>query len=511
MKNSFVLILFIGTWIVTGCATLQYPPPPTPEVQSLPPATFGTLADVSAKFAELHSPEQSGFLLLTPNDDAFRWRLALIDHATQSIDAQYFIWQNDETGALLFDRLLKAADRGVRVRLLVDDFLFAVADRTVAAITRHPNVDMKIFNPGKIRDSSLGKMGVLLLYFRELNRRMHNKLLVVDNQFAIVGGRNIGNAYFGLSKKYNFRDLDVLTIGPDVQEISSAYDEYWNSDLSYPGTAMSEDATFEELQSRRKDLKEYLNQNMEVLASYPLDTLNWEEELLNLPERMHTGVGHFIQDQPVASDKEDYRLEDMLRYLSTPSHKEIIIVTPYLIPGDLLERIEKLESEGVRIKIITGSMGANNHTAAHSHYKKYRRPILSTGAELYEFKHDPSPAIRDISDVEPVEAGFICLHVKAMVGDRQRCFIGSLNLDPRALEINTENGLYIESKGLCGQLAEQFDTLMSPENAWRVYVNDDNQLRWESSSGTVSFQPARSFWQRISDFFWRLLPIESQL
>jgi putative cardiolipin synthase len=165
----------------------------------------------------------------------------------------------------------------------------------------------------------------------------------------------------------------------------------------------------------------------------------------------------------------------------------------------------------MRIKILTGSLGANNHTAAHSHYKKYRRAILAAGAELYEFKHNPSRAIREISNVPPVEAEFICLHVKAMVGDRQRCFIGSLNLDPRALEINTENGLYIESKGLCGQLAEQFDILMSPENAWRVYVNDENQLRWESSSGTVSIQPARSFWQRISDFFWRLMPIESQL
>jgi putative cardiolipin synthase len=511
MKSIIARILIVGILILTGCATLKYPPPPTPEVHALPPATSGTLADVSLKFAKTHSLDQSGFLLLTENDAGFRWRLALIDHAVKSIDAQYFIWQNDETGKLLFDHLLKAADRGVRVRLLVDDFLFATEDRTIAAITRHPNFDMKIFNPGKIRDSILGKMGVFLLYFKELNRRMHNKLLVADNQFAIVGGRNIGNAYFGLSRKYNFRDLDVLTIGPDVQEISDAFDKYWNNKLSYPGSAMSSEATFEEFQSKRAGLEEYLNQNKDFLASYPLRPINWEEKLMRLPQQMHTGVGHFLQDEPVTYGKETYRLEEMLRYLSAPSHKELIMVTPYLIPGDLLERMEKLTSEGVKIKIVTGSMGANNHTAAHSHYKKYRRPILATGAELYVFKHDPSPAIRDISDVEPIEAGFICLHVKAMVGDRQRCFIGSLNLDPRALEINTENGLYIESKGLCGQLAEQFDTLMSPENAWRVYLNEDNQLRWESSSGTVSIQPARSFWQRISDFFWQLMPIEGQL
>jgi putative cardiolipin synthase len=274
---------------------------------------------------------------------------------------------------------------------------------------------------------------------------------------------------------------------------------------------MSQEASFEDLQRGRETLAEYLVQSSDVLASYPTQPVNWEEKLKHLPSQMHTGVGHFIQDQPVTDGNEHYRLEDMLRYLSTPSQEELIMVTPYLIPGDLLERMKELTSEGVKIKIITGSMGANNHTAAHSHYKKYRRPILATGAELYEFKHDPSPAIRGISDVDPVEAGFICLHVKALVGDRKRCFMGSLNLDPRALEINTENGLYIESKGLCGQLAEQFDVLMSPENAWRVYVNEDKELRWESSSGTVSIQPARSFWQRISDFFWRLLPIESHL
>jgi putative cardiolipin synthase len=511
MKKLIAYIFIVGTLLLTGCSILKYPPPPTPDVYALPPATAGLLANVSHKFAETHSLDQSGFLLLTPSDVAFRWRLALIDHATRSIDIQYYIWQNDETGKLLFDRLLKAADRGVRVRLLLDDFIIAPNDRTITAITRHPNFDMKIFNPGRIRESTIGGIGEFLLNFRELNRRMHNKLIVSDNQFAIVGGRNIGNPYFGLSKKYNFMDLDVLTIGPDVQEISDAFDKYWNSELSYPGCAMSSKATFEEFQSKRENLEEYLNQKKDFLTSYPLSLLNWEEKLMRLPQQMHTGVGHFIQDEPVTFGKETYRLEDMLRYLSAPSHKELIMVTPYLIPGGLLERMEELTSEGVKIKIVTGSLGANNHTVAHSHYKKYRRPILATGAELYEFKHDPSPAIRDIVDVEPVEAGYICLHVKAMVGDRQRCFIGSLNIDPRALEINTENGLYIESKGLCGQLAEQFDTMMSPENAWRVYVNDDNQLRWESSSGTVSIQPARSFWQRISDFFWRLIPVESQL
>jgi len=204
---------------------------------------------------------------------------------------------------LLFDRLLKAADRGVRVRLLVDDLLFAPEDRTIATITRHPHFDIKIFNPGRIRDSALGKMGILLLYFKELNRRMHNKLLVVDNQLAIVGGRNIGNEYFGLGKKYNFRDLDVLSVGPVVQEISHAFDKYWNADLAYPGSAMSKDATFDELSPMRKRAEEYLVQSSDVLASYPTQPVNWEEKLKHLPSQMHTGVGHFNSGRFIRKDE----------------------------------------------------------------------------------------------------------------------------------------------------------------------------------------------------------------
>jgi putative cardiolipin synthase len=202
----------------------------------------------------------------------------------------------------------------------------------------------------------------------------------------------------------------------------------------------------------------------------------------------------------------------MLNYIATPSRKEIVIVSPYLIPTEnLLKKIEELLSYGVKVSIITPSMGANNHTAAHSHYKKYRRKILEIGVSLFEMKHDLPAEIRKFSDVPPVESKFTCLHVKAMVADRERCFVGSLNLDPRAIELNTENGLYIESPDLCSQLADQFDTLMSPKNAWHVYLDKDNQIKWESSSGTVASQPARHFWQRFSDFFFRLLPIESQI
>jgi putative cardiolipin synthase len=191
---------------------------------------------------------------------------------------------------------------------------------------------------------------------------------------------------------------------------------------------------------------------------------------------------------------------------------EITIVTPYLIPTEDFKKILKeITTKGIKVSIVTASMGANNHAAVHSHYKKYRRKILATGAELFEVKHDLPADMKGMSDVPPVQSKFISLHIKAMVADRVRCFVGSLNLDPRALELNTENGLYIESPELCGDLADQFDTLMDPDIAWRVYVDADNYLQWQSSTDTVSAQPARSFGQRLSDFFFRLLPLENQL
>jgi putative cardiolipin synthase len=265
------------------------------------------------------------------------------------------------------------------------------------------------------------------------------------------------------------------------------------------------------MEAIRRDVANTLEGYREVLSAYPLQPRQWHDKLLSLPAHMKRGEAHFLQDEPVRFGQEELRLVNMLQKLTQPSHTELIIVSPYLIPEPmLLDRMEQLASEGVHIRVLTPSMGSNNHTIVHSHYKKYRRRLLARG-ELYEFKHSPSPALRAESDVSPVQARFISLHVKAGVGDRQRCFIGSLNLDPRAVRINTENGLYIESPELSRELADYLETLMAPENAWRVTSNKKNKLSWESDAGIVTRQPARSFSQRVSDFFYRLLPIENQL
>lgn len=499
------------TFSLGGCTILPAVLPHEPEF-ALPRARSGILAEYSDRMTN-SSEGGSAFLLLAENQDALFWRIALVDSATTSIDAQYFIWSNDEAGGLLFHHLLAAADRGVRVRLLVDDLLVATTDQNLAIYASHPNLEIRLYNPGKVRESRLGALGHMVLNFRDMNRRMHNKVFVVDGLFAIVGGRNIGNPYFGLATAYNFRDLDVLAAGRVVSEIDTAFDDYWNAEAAYPTEAMRTDIAEADLVALRAELARGLADRYEVLARYPLEVEDWTPLLATLPATATAGEAHFLQDEPVpAKDRAVLRLRDMLVRLAAPSHTELLIATPYLIPvGKFLENLAMLEATGVRVKLLTASMGANNHTIAHSHYKKYRRKILSTGAELYEFRHDPSAAVRAAADSPPARSDFTALHIKALVGDRLRCFIGSLNLDPRAIEINTENGLYVESVGLAAELAALFDELSSEQNAWQVDLDENDRMRWRSR-GEVRFrQPARSVGQRIADFFWRLVPVEGQL
>jgi putative cardiolipin synthase len=307
-------------------------------------------------------------------------------------------------------------------------------------------------------------------------------------------------------------DFDLLLAGLSEKEISQAFDEYWNADPAYPGAALSDKAGFDRYEALRSEIDEYLQQHSEKLASYPLERKDWSSRFAELPAQMKTAEGHFLQDEPVTLHGEELRLGDMIDEVAGEAREEMIFISPYFIPSpDLLEAISQASSKGIRVKILTGGLDSNNHTSVHSHYRKYRRAILATGAELYEFRHDPSDYVRSLSNVPPVTASFISLHLKVLIADRDKLFIGSLNLDPRAMVINTENGIYLESEALGARITDGFDLLTSPENAWRVTVNDEDKLQWEYSEGVVYTQPARHFGQRISDFFLRILPIESQL
>lgn len=511
MSMKSILLLSAFLLMLGGCAVLQTPPALSP-VYSLEPAEEGVLSEVSRSISARYKQAGNGFLLLKNNEEALKWRLALVDHALLSLDIQYYIWQDDETGNLLLERILKAADRGVRVRLLIDDFLLSSNSKDLTLLASHENLDIKIFNPGYVRENSFGSMWEYMADLQTLNRRMHNKLFIADGHMAIVGGRNIGNPYFGLSKKYNFRDLDVLVAGSVVKDMSVSFDTYWNDEQAYPGAHMSTLKEGDNLSEVRDKVADVVEEGRNLLQQYPLEPQSWREELQQLGASMKPGEAYYLQDIPARKEERDERLLDILDKIAKPSEKELFMVAPYLIPDRLfLDGLTEMAGNGVKISLITNSLGSNNHTMVNSHYKKYRRDLLDTGAELFEFRHDPGQNQRHLADVSPVRAGFISLHTKAMVADGKLCFIGSLNLDPRAIKINTENGLYIESEELADELLLDFKELSDGENSWQVIYDSDGKLRWHSASGTVDRQPSRSFGQRIADFFYWLMPIESQL
>lgn len=498
--------------LLSGCGTPLPKVGPQVEVHSLAPSPSGILVELDQGIRERFQ-DQSGFHLVSPNESGMRWRLAMIEHANTSLDLMYFIWQSDPSGLLLFDRLMAAADRGVRIRLLVDDMPLAAKDKNLAAVCLHPNIDIKLYNPIKRREGMIGTPMAYLARFRRANRRMHNKLLVADGRLAIIGGRNVGDEYFGLAKKYNFRDLDVLAAGPIVSQLAAGFDEYWNTELAYPCAALSQKATTEKLDELRREKQKFLENQSKDLAAYPIEKEKFAEELAGLVENMVPGKAWVVQDHPVPIAGRDVRLVDMLGFLLADSDpKEVLFSSPYLIPvGSFLDNLKAAVDDGATVKILTASLGSNNHTSAHAHYAKYRHKFLAAGVELYEADPYPSDDIRSLADVPPARGEFVCPHMKAMVFDRERCFIGSLNLDPRAVELNTENGLYIESPELGEQLAQKIEAMMAAENAWRVHQDMYDRLYWTSEQGRVNRQPARHFGQRIASFFFRILPIESQL
>ena len=507
-----ILASFLGVALLfPGCAKL----PPRPDLAhepALAPAVSGPIAELSERFTKTNGPESSGFHLLLDARAALDARLALIDSATVSIDLQYFIWKGDAVGVLLFDRLLQAADRGVKVRMIIDDIWLGSTTKNLAALNAHPNLELRIFNPNPARDSTIGGLLNYLASFQALNQRMHNKLMVVDNQAIIVGGRNIGNEYFGLGKEFNFLDLDVIAVGGVVQESSDAYDSYWNDIAVYPLTRWIEELPDNTLEEVRAAVSELVEEHRQELIYHNLERREWQTWHDTIEESLLVGEAHFLQDDPIQIDDKSYRLVDMISYLAAPTKEEMLLTSPYLIPVDAsLEGLKEETQKGVRVKLITNSLASTNHTLVNSHYNKYRRPILATGTRLFEFNHQPSGTVRNWADVDPIRAPFISLHAKSVVTDRRLCFIGSLNFDPRAIVINSENGLLIESTELASELADFIEYLMAPENAWEVTLGRGDRLQWQSSERTIDAQPARGGMQSIVDLLGRLLPIESQL
>jgi len=506
---SLVLVL-----LLTGCAAQRFEavPRPAPEY-ALPARPDDAFSSIESDIASGHGEAFSGFRLLDTNEDGLRWRLALLDSARYTIDVQYYLWYGDDSGLLLLERLLQAADRGVRVRLLVDDINLLLRDATTvrlrdqgaALLDSHPNVELRLFNAWSKR-SLTARAGEALTDMRRLNQRMHHKMLVVDNRAAIIGGRNIGDEYLGLNEGFNFHDLDVLGIGPVAREASAVFDTFWNSEWVLPASALDIEASPEAAARTRSELNARLSR-AKNLQRFPVETQDWTQDIRALGGSLQTGTSEILTDVPAAGEIAQDMIES-IRELMASAQQELLVINAYIIPYERgIGILRSLTDRGVRTRILTNSLASHDVPAVNSHYKKRRRDILQAGAGLYEMRHDA--AIKpEVADTPPVSGKFMGLHSKAMVIDRRWSYIGSMNFDPRSAAINTEMGVVIDSPGLGEELARLIERDMEPENSWEVQLVDGNKLRWVSSDAIVTRQPARNWWQRVEDVFFMLFPAE---
>lgn len=478
----------------------------------LPAPAAGPLVAASENLAGGREAGDSSLMLLADAGDALDWRLALIDSARSSIDIQLYLWSGGVSGPLVLERALLAADRGVRVRVLVDNFM-STNDVGLAVLSRHsPNFEVRLFNPSHIRGSLLGNITSTAANFKELNRRMHNKTFTADRCLTIVGGRNIGDHYFGLDEKYNFLDLDVLAAGPVVAEVSDGFDKFWNASDAYPASMLTKKGGPDLLAKRRVGMRALLEEERSgKLSEFSIEPKNWDRELTGLKAKMVTGRARFLQDHPEPG-KDKRQVVRSLRDMTMEQKGSLRFVSPYLIPSERgIFRIDEVMDSGTEVSILVPSLSASDHALVDGHYNKYRKPLLDTGSVLHEFRGDPSEEVRSLADSSPVRSERITLHLKTIVGDNRRCFIGSLNLDPRALKINTESGILIDSPELSAELGRLIEKLSNDENSWRVSYDENGQVQWQSRGEIRQRKPPAKWTRRVGAWFGGLLPIKSQI
>jgi putative cardiolipin synthase len=465
-------------------------------------------------------PGQSGFVLLRNGLDAFVARAVLAQLAERSIDVQYYLYHDDRIGRLFTDQLVKAADRGVRVRLLVDDIYFSGRDLWAAMLDSHPNVQVRIFNPFS-RES--GRLLQFITRLGGVTRRMHNKSFTVDNQATILGGRNIGDEYFEADPDLNFEDLDVLAIGPIARRVSTAFDLYWNSELAYPAPVLNgEPPAPEAFEEKRRQLTAFVAEQADSDYLRALRDSDLSRALRQSGMRCNWGEAVVLYDRPekVLRDFEEteYHLAPQVDPYFEKVAEELIIFSPYFIPGKSgTAFLTDLVARGVRVRILTNSLASNDVVLVHAGYAKYREALLRGGVELYELNKQLTRRQRK-AEKGKKSWSKASLHAKSFVFDRKRIFIGSLNLDPRAIVHNTEIGTVITSSEISGAMGQWFDQNIETV-AFRLELARDHQgeqsIRWhgleDGKTRCYFTEPHVGFLRRFAIGLLGLLPIESQL
>ena len=486
--------LFFCVLCLTSCSSKLDPISMPTEAASVPAQ--------SSLWQELESIRKDDwFYLLNDGFSALDWRIRSIDSATKSIDFQTFLWDLDTVGKYILHHIFAAAERGVRVRLLIDDTFLLGSNDITKSLMGHPNIESRIFNPYKRRTDSFATREILNLgEFHRLDHRMHNKVMIVDNRVAIIGGRNIADEYFGLHASSNFRDMELLAGGPIIQTISDGFDRYWNDHWSFPANYLTSSSSANAFSKFGSNFK---------LEAPQTRIKKW----VDIVENAHEGIPVLLLDEPPPKDLTQWaptQLSEKIINLIDSAKEKVLIVSAYLIPTEELElAVQRAKVRGVDVRILTNSIRSNNHLAAHSAYRNHIFQILRDGAYLHETRIDAKD--RHLYIQSPIEKKLLALHAKVMTVDNDKVFIGSANFDPRSLKMNTEMGLLVQSKALNKQVNDALSLDMRPNNAWSLRITETGEVQWVSDQEVLDHQPTNSFMQQIEDWFFALLPIENEM
>jgi len=493
--------------MLQACAPLPTLEPRTPST-AFEDTGDTVLGRVVAPMAQAH-PGKSGVVAITQGLDAFAARVKLADVAQRSLDVQYYIWHQDVSGNLLLDALRRAADRGVRVRLLLDDNNTAGMDEVLAALAAHRNIEVRLFNPFAGRNwRALGYLND----FSRLNRRMHNKSFTADNQVTIVGGRNVGDEYFGAGDAPQFLDLDVMAVGRVVHEVSKDFDRYWASDSAYPATRVLADAG----RRRTRDLQAADEPERAILSAAYLDAMERQPFVREMVERrlaVEWADVSLVSDDPAKGEgdvRDDQLMWSRLKHVVATPTQRLDLVSPYFVPGtEGTRHFARIAQAGARITILTNSLEATDVAAVHAGYAKHRHELLEAGIALYELKRQSAATVPFFK--RPGSSSASSLHAKTFVVDDATVFVGSFNFDPRSARLNTEMGFIIQSPGMASTLETGLASLLD-QRAYRVRLRHDGALQWvervDGQEVVHDEEPGVGLWRKFGVKLLSLLPIE---
>lgn len=517
LTRVFYWGIFLGV-VVSGCTSrAEISDYPRTASYALASGKNTPLGKVITPMAKRH-PGETGFQLLPNGSDSLVSRIALVEAAQKTVDLQYYSTVDDTTGKLLLQSLMRAADRGVRVRMLLDDWSLDEFKKGAAVLNEHKNIEIRVFNPYITDDQTVfAYIGNMITRPEKVTRRMHNKAIIADNEAAIMGGRNLGDEYFDASEGLNFRDMDILAAGPVTEQVSRNFDRYWNSKESYPVAALKlPDSNREEVAHMRKELAAHWSEVEASEHGKRLHRISLATLLARGQIPLTWAKAELVSDSPSkveqpaeeAQSKPEMRLDELVNH----AQQEFLIITAYFVPRqEGVEWLSALEARGVEVKVVTNSLGATDVVPVYTGYSRYRKPLVEAGVDIYEVKPDLSKPQRRPIFKASSQYG---LHAKIYMVDRKEVMIGSFNLDPRSIHLNTEQVLVIHSPELGAQIAKLFDGLASPEQSYRV-MRDGNGLVWVGEEEGQAMQrtspPYAGFRRTAVSTLFSLLPVEDQL